>query len=212
MIVSTLLFLTNVTNITIYCVLETVHSPVSNWSFQASSSQGVTAVIHGFLFVHSATLWVQVEHFNRTPSLRGCWAIRNTPDFMLKYFIVHFSTGTSWTLSYERWSLDSHDYSARHTQGLAYKDKIKTSCNKLHNDYNIEHKSCCRNYVVTVADKIYYYKYREEGIHSWSAMRVLQGCSKCSKQPSEYTFSSTGPGEGAHPPYLRSFIAWVWCE
>ena len=48
-------------------ILMVVHSPVINWSIQASSLRGETAVLHEFLFMHRATIWVTIPH-----PLRDC--------------------------------------------------------------------------------------------------------------------------------------------
>ena len=54
----------SVTNITLYLTTDVVHSLKCSGLF----IQGVTAVIHGLLFMHLATIWVKVEHFDGTLS------------------------------------------------------------------------------------------------------------------------------------------------
>ena len=69
------------------------------------SIQGWQQLSMGILFMHWATIGVNVEQLHCTLSLRGCWAIRNTPGFMLEHFIVLFLAGTKWTPSSEGWRL-----------------------------------------------------------------------------------------------------------
>ena len=90
-----------------YSLLSNVVSSSTLFIIQCGGQLNIIlpAVIHGFLFVHWATIWVKIEQLHCTLSLRGLWAIRNTPDFMLEHFIVLFLAGTRWTPSLEGWRL-----------------------------------------------------------------------------------------------------------
>ena len=84
----------NVTNITIYLTIIIVLSP--------QLAAGTFRLLHPG--DDSICPWVSVcalghslgkgRTFTLYPLLEGCRAIRNTPDFMLEYFIVLFSAGT----------------------------------------------------------------------------------------------------------------------
>ena len=68
-------------------------------------SQGVTTVLHGYLFMHRATIWVKSEQLPSLPIRRVFKAQGNIPDCMLEYFIVLFSVNTGWLPLVEGWSL-----------------------------------------------------------------------------------------------------------
>ena len=52
--------------------------------------QGVTAVVHGCLFMHWATIWVKSSKTHLPPHWGKVGAKGNTPDFMLEHFIAFF--------------------------------------------------------------------------------------------------------------------------
>ena len=56
--------------------------------------QGVTAVVHGWLFVHWATVWVKSNETPLPAHGEELRAHRNTPDVMLEHFIT-FHCNTS---------------------------------------------------------------------------------------------------------------------
>ena len=50
--------------------------------------QGVTVVVHGYLFMHWATIWVKCKE-TYSPPYAGEFRVEgNTPDFMLEHFIT----------------------------------------------------------------------------------------------------------------------------
>ena len=59
--------------------------------------QGVTAVVHGWQFMHWATIRVQVKRAPSTPQAGEFSAKENTPDFMLEHFIILYCNVTAGT-------------------------------------------------------------------------------------------------------------------
>ena len=78
--------------------------------------RGRQQMFMGLLFMHWPTMWVKIELLGLVPSPEGCRVQGNTPDFMLKHFIVH-PTDDIYKMdpSNREAESNSHCYSALHS-------------------------------------------------------------------------------------------------